>query len=227
MAEPKRTGRLAIASYPVDNSVFAVANALDEISRAYDRLTFVDDLTDRLLEDPAASRNLIWPFRTRRSGGWPPHGLFNDSAVRATVGSQDRLLLASVRLESPGFWEFLGRLNPLEVLRLSINDWHERRKDREWREAREARAMDLENKLRETELVGKVFDLGERAGASEAEMRGLFDEYVGRPLLDLDPATENGNFGQATLNDERRLSEGADSVPEDRRGRGRRLPPET
>ena len=32
--------------------------------------------------------------------------------------------------ESPGFWEFLGSLNPLEVIRRYLNDRHERAKDR-------------------------------------------------------------------------------------------------
>src|SRR4051794_21952202 len=48
-----------------------------------------------------------------------------DDAIAA-----EPLVVQRVVLESPGIWEFLGTLNPLEVLRKYLNDRHERQKDR-------------------------------------------------------------------------------------------------
>lgn len=68
-------------------------------------------------------RNLLW------MAWWPP----TPEKVAAMLPEADRLRLIGVELHSPGFWDFLGKLNPLEVLRQYINDRHERQKDREYR----------------------------------------------------------------------------------------------
>ncbi len=58
-----------------------------------------------------------------------------------------RLTLERVRIESPGFWEFLASLNPLQQIREYLNDRHHRRQDREFREASEKQRLELENEL--------------------------------------------------------------------------------
>ncbi|HWO41652.1 MAG TPA: hypothetical protein VNO43_07615 [Candidatus Eisenbacteria bacterium] len=45
--------------------------------------------------------------------------------------TQDRLSLKAARFESPGWWEFLGKRNPLEVLRQYLNDRHKQKEDRQ------------------------------------------------------------------------------------------------
>src|SRR5437867_9575133 len=40
------------------------------------------------------------------------------------VPLSDRILVKSVELHSPGWWEFLGKLNPLEQIRLYLTDRH-------------------------------------------------------------------------------------------------------
>lgn len=54
--------------------------------------------------------------------------------LEGLVLPDDKLRLRSVVIQSPGFWEFLGALNPLETLRKYVNDRHEQRKDREYKE---------------------------------------------------------------------------------------------
>jgi hypothetical protein len=48
-----------------------------------------------------------------------------------------RLVLEHVRIESPGFWEFVASLNPLQQIREYLNDRHRRRQDGEFRDASE------------------------------------------------------------------------------------------
>ena len=42
----------------------------------------------------------------------------------------DMLMVKSINFNSPGFWEFLGSLNPLNQLRQYLNDRHNRKKDK-------------------------------------------------------------------------------------------------
>ncbi|MDT8445231.1 MAG: hypothetical protein RQ722_13125, partial [Desulfuromonadales bacterium] len=42
---------------------------------------------------------------------------------------EDRIQVSSIVIKSPDFWEFLGSINPLEVLRKYLCDRHERKKD--------------------------------------------------------------------------------------------------
>jgi hypothetical protein len=58
---------------------------------------------------------------------------------------EEQLQLNSVVIRSPGFWEFLGTLNPVQQLRLYLNDRHERRKDKEYREPADRERLQLEN----------------------------------------------------------------------------------
>jgi hypothetical protein len=96
------------------------------------------------------------------------------------------LILRGVRLESPGFWDFVGKLNPLEVIRQYLNDRHERRKDRSYREAAEARKLDLENQLLENKVIRERIQIAQELGATEEDLAPLLNEFVYRPLNGLD-----------------------------------------
>src|SRR5438093_681113 len=59
---------------------------------------------------------------------WPgPVEQFEPDDPTSYITTRDQLRLARVQLASPGFWEFFGALNPLEVLRKYLNDRHSRR----------------------------------------------------------------------------------------------------
>src|SRR4051794_35010663 len=77
------------------------------------------------------------------SGIWPSD---------AFVPAARRLRVARVVMRSPGFWEFLGALNPLQQLREYLNDRHERSKDRGYRNDNERERLAVELKLKEAEL---------------------------------------------------------------------------
>jgi hypothetical protein len=74
-----------------------------------------------------------------------------------------RLQLTRVSIQSPGFWEVLGSLNPLLQIREYLKDRHERRKDRSYREPAERERLRLENEvLQRTIRTADLRDLRER-----------------------------------------------------------------
>jgi hypothetical protein len=100
------------------------------------------------------------------------------SALR---GAEDSLFLQSCEVGSPGFFEFLGALNPLEVLRRYLNDRHERQKDRQYRNKLEAERLDLENMLLQNEVFGERLRLiKEHVG--DVEVAPVLNAWVVRPL---------------------------------------------
>ncbi|HEY6551228.1 MAG TPA: hypothetical protein VIY71_08535 [Solirubrobacterales bacterium] len=100
-------------------------------------------------------------------------------------------------LQSPGFWEFVGALNPLEVLRKYLNDHHERKKDREYRQAAEHRHLEIENALRELDVIERIAALEREYGIDpdalstrlriwSADARGSLDslgDFDGRSMI--------------------------------------------
>jgi hypothetical protein len=126
--------------------------------------------------------------RGRFSRDWPP----SHSVVASTVPIRDRLTVNRIQISSPGFWEFLGNLNPLEVIRKFINDRHERRKDREYKETAEARRLQLENMKLENEVLRERIGIARELGATEQDLAPLLNELVFRPLLALEPHQDRG-----------------------------------
>lgn len=109
------------------------------------------------------------------------------------------LVVSQVTLRSPGFWEFMGSLNPLEVLRQYLNDRHERRKDDTFRSPAEAERLAIENASLKLDVVRQYLDLQREYADELGAVEGLQDEIVGaiRPAL--------GRLGEV---DDRRLIEG-------------------
>lgn len=100
-----------------------------------------------------------------------------------------RLTLERVRIESPGFWEFLGSLNPLQQIREYLNDRHRRRQDRDFREASEKERLQLENELirrqiaeRENAILRERIAILRDIGYTDEEIDRLIWVSVGGPL---------------------------------------------
>jgi hypothetical protein len=96
------------------------------------------------------------------------------------------LVVSRVTLASPGFWEFMGSLNPLEVLRQYLNDRHERRKDDRFRSPAEAERLAIENASRKLDVVRQYLDSQREYAEELGAVEGLQDEIVGaiRPALE-------------------------------------------
>jgi hypothetical protein len=90
------------------------------------------------------------------------------SRMASFVPRSEHLVLNAVRLTSPGFWEFLGTLQPLEVMRKYLTDRHEQRKDREYRESADKRRLTLENLSRENAIIREQIEMARSLGATDS-----------------------------------------------------------
>lgn len=77
----------------------------------------------------------------------------NPSVTMRILRNEGSLFISSMRMNSPGFWEFIGALNPLEALRKILHDKHERAKDIEYRNKHENIKLEMENEKRRLELL--------------------------------------------------------------------------
>lgn len=120
-------------------------------------------------------RNLLW------MAWWPP----TPEKVAAMVPEADRLRLIGVELHSPGAWDFLGKLNPLETIRLYLNDRHERQKDREYRSRAEAEKLELEN-------FKEKIDVLKQLGATDKDLALLKEQLLAKSLRQLNSYQDQG-----------------------------------
>ena len=123
---------------------------------------------------PMIESDLITPHMLQKHGG------------SYTVGISDRLVLKGVFLQSPGFWDFLGKLNPLEVIRQYLNDRHERKKDTDFRNNAEETRLRLENMRLENKVLNERLQIAEKIGYSKDDLEPLFASLVAVPLEKLD-----------------------------------------
>jgi hypothetical protein len=199
-------GRLRIHGHG-EVEVELVISYLADLKHAYNSIILFESIIDgleRTARDIHFSRYpfglyMDWPVARRRGIGhireWPPR----PEEVASFVPASEQLALSAVQLSSPGFWEFLGTLNPLEVLRKAINDRHERRKDIEYRESAEKRRLELENQILETELISKRITMARELGATKRDLAPLLNELVYRPILHLDRSQDRGVITYAEL----------------------------
>jgi hypothetical protein len=127
-----------------------------------------------------------YPVTTRRR---PPYArpvgtevLWLADALR----TQERLSLKATRFESPGWWEFLGKLNPLEVLRQYLNDRHKQKEDRDINWPAAKRRLELENALMENKVIRERIDIVKSLGATEQDLAPLKNQLLFLPLRALD-----------------------------------------
>jgi hypothetical protein len=196
------TGRLRVRGHG-DAEVELVAGYLTDLTRAYGSLVVFELVMARMERAaryyPAppwalfftSTGTLVWPHDV----SWPP----TPEAVTSLVPYSQRLVLTGVELHSPGAWEFLGSLNPLEVIRKYLNDRHERRKDREYRESAEKRRSHLENLKLEDEVFEGRIRIAKELGATDDDLAPLLNEFVNKPLAALDAYQDKGLIEDAEI----------------------------
>jgi hypothetical protein len=147
---------------------------LKRIEGAYEGLVAVDSMADLTSVRFSKLRGpWLW------TPGTPP------IAARKLILPDERLLLGAVQFESPGFWEFVGSLNPLEQIRRYLNDRHGRRQDREYREEAERDRLRLENELLRTRVLRERVGALREVGFAEPEIRHMLTKYVVGPFEEL------------------------------------------
>jgi hypothetical protein len=153
---------------------------LKALEDAYDGLAAFYAVTDDL---GFLARRWRRYFRYEREAapfGWPTA----HKPAHEVIGTDDVLILQSVELQSPGYIEVLGALNPLEFIRRSLNDRHQRKPEL-WREAEPERAarlvndnLELRNERLALENVGNRLDLEREFDIPRTELTSLYRRYV-------------------------------------------------
>ncbi len=138
---------------------------------------------------PIPLRNLLW------GSWWPP----SPEKVAGLIPSEDRLKLRGVELNTPGFWDFIGKLNPLEVLRQYLNERYEQRKARHYQERAEATKLELEKELLKIQVVQQKLQLLQDMGASDRDLSLLRDQLLYRPLQGLNSSQDQGLIIEAEI----------------------------
>lgn len=121
--------------------------------------------------------------------------------VREVIMPNERLIINKVSIESPGFWEFLGSINPLQQIREYLKDRHERRKDKEWRERLEEKKMELENLSLQNKIVGERIEILKSIGYSNEGIRRVVSRHLYEPLKKLDKYQDTEMIGSAEIED--------------------------
>jgi hypothetical protein len=204
-----RQGLLRIHGHG-DVEVERVTSYLSDLRFAYDAILIFETTIEGLLRD---FREFPEPwYQARFFGGrqfiprrgmqqvrsWPP----SSEEIAPLVPVSEQLLLSSVKLASPGFWEFLGKLNPLEVVRQYLNDRHERRKDKEYRESAEKRRLLLENLSLENKVIAERLKLAKEFGATDRDLAPLLNGLVFKPLTALDRHQDHNVIEHAELSED-------------------------
>ncbi|QBR70783.1 hypothetical protein CU048_05250 [Beijerinckiaceae bacterium] len=170
---------------------------LTDLKYAYDSILFFEatiDVMRRITHDFPFPR---YPFvsdflLSRRIGGRTRYWLPAPDEIVSSVPRKEQLIFSAVSLNSPGVWEFLGTLNALEVLRNYLNDRHERRKDRAYRESAEQRRLALENLSLENRVISERVRLAKDMGATDRDLAPLLNELIYKPLVALDRYQDKG-----------------------------------
>jgi hypothetical protein len=177
-----------------------VAAYLADIKHAYESVLFFEATIDgmsRVTREFAVPLYLFgadfgWVPTSRRTGLRGRYRSPSTEEISSFVPRSEQLVLSAVSLSSPGFWEFLGTLNSFEVLRKYLNDRHERRKDREYRESAEQRRLSLENLSLENRVIAARGRLAKEMGATNSDLAPLLNELIYKPLVALDRYQDKG-----------------------------------
>ncbi len=112
--------------------------------------------------------------------------------IEKIVLPSDRLTILKVNIQSPGFWELLGSLNPLQHIREYINDRHERQKDKKFRSRQEEELGELSIIEKKNNIINQKIEILRNLGYSEQEIRQLVVSMVIEPLNKLGSHQDNG-----------------------------------
>lgn len=139
---------------------------------------------------------LFWEDNLNRQQNILPNLLELQSKIdiEKIILPSDRLVISKVNIQSPGFWEFLGGLNPLQQIREYIKDRHERKKDKDYRSRQEEELGELSIEEKRNNIINQRIDMLKKVGYSDIEIRQLVTAMVITPLKQLDKHQDNGQI---------------------------------
>ena len=204
---------LVVHSHKAGQRVIRVAEFLATLEETYNALILLDRFLDEMPQPTATVR--LFEQQTARIRGsrspieWHPNARSyanlistRDSLRRAAqiIPPNARLRLYAVEVHSPGFWSFVGKVIPFDCIRQWVQDAHERRKDRAYREADEEERLDLENEMRKAdidareldnelkrvEIFRKKVEVARELGATDSDLNPLLQNLFYKPLKRLE-----------------------------------------
>lgn len=178
----QRTATLRVAALRVGN-VGEVVDFLGGIAAAYDSLFSMFARLEREATITRGQANATDP---------PAPVLLLDEP------NPEPLLIARIQINSPGLWDFLGSLSPLEVLRRYLNDRHERKRGEDFR-ALELEEKRLQNEMLRTQVIRERIALfrefDETASLIQAAEFARASVALGR----VDSSQDSGLIGAASI----------------------------
>lgn len=124
------------------------------------------------------------------------------SSAEKPVYPDDQLVLNRISIQSPGWAELIGSLNPLQQIREYLKDRHERSKDKAWRSQTDKVRAHLENEIlwNQTQRgqIGVIRDyanLLEESGFSAEERKRILWRRLGEPMMRLGRYQDGGLLG--------------------------------
>jgi hypothetical protein len=134
--------------------------------------------------------------------GYPYLGNHKMDNSEELILPENRLFINKIVIQSPGFWEVLGSLNPLQQIREYLNDRHSRKQDNEWRNHTEREKAQLENELiqrqiyeSDNRIMRERIEVLKELGFTEHEIRELIWTNMGEPLQKLGRHQDTGLIG--------------------------------
>lgn len=169
---------------------------LKDLNNAYNSLYVFNAFLD--------SHNPYYKNKNRRKLffyelGYPYLGNHKIDSREELILPENRLLINKIVIQSPGFWEVLGSLNPLQQIREYLNDRHRRKQDVEWRNQTEKEKAQLENQMiqrqvyeSDNKIMRERIEVLRELGFNENEIRELIWTNMGEPLQKLGRHQDTG-----------------------------------
>jgi len=129
----------------------------------------------------------------------------NEQTIDSIINSYS-MEVGRISIASPGIWTFLGSLNPLQQIREYLNDRHERKKDKSYRNSLDEKDKEieiqikeqklntleienekrlLENSLLQYKIIQEKIDFLKSIGVSKERIDRLVLDLVSRPMIEL------------------------------------------
>ena len=147
---------------------------------------------------PILERRMRDRFRVLGLGSFSNRPLSASDDATPTL-AEIPLELSAVRFTSPGFWEFMGGMFPLETIRKYLNDRHERKRDSEWRDDAARRRAELENDILENDVMKGRIDMLKELGITDEEILVIVRQLVAAPLRNLGTLQDRNLLSTASL----------------------------
>jgi hypothetical protein len=113
--------------------------------------------------------------------------------IRHIFGPLDQeLILAAVRLESPGFWVMLGNMFGLVGINNFLAGRHERKKDIAYRNREEERGLKAKNDIIEVKALEAYVKVLRKVGLNQDQIQDLVARHILRPLHDIRHVQDSG-----------------------------------